>query len=125
MSDASFLNIFLRWAPPHEKTRLVVFGFAGAYAGTFINYILCGFLAQNYGVDSIFYVTGLYGTITNKILKLASSIIIVIFAWIQEELEFFGMLFGYYLFQMSHQLIDLFRRKKGIIWIVLHPRRIT
>lgn len=57
-SAAAFLNIFTRWAPPHELSRLVTFGFAGIYAGTALNYSLCGFLAQHYGVDSIFFVTG-------------------------------------------------------------------
>lgn len=54
------MNIFTHWAPPHERSRLVAIAFIGFYAGTFISFILGGFLAKNYGVDSIFIITGYF-----------------------------------------------------------------
>ncbi|XP_025414053.1 vesicular glutamate transporter 1-like [Sipha flava] len=59
----SNLAVWSRWAPPAEYTRLTLFAFSGAYTGTVIGYPLCGWLAENYGWPSTFYVPGLIAVI--------------------------------------------------------------
>ncbi len=52
------MEIFSHWAPPEEKSRLIVCGIVGVYVGASVNYPLCGFIAQLLNWESIFYVTG-------------------------------------------------------------------
>lgn len=54
----SILAVWSRWAPPAEYTRLTLFAYSGASAGTVIGYPLCGWLAEKYGWPSTFYVPG-------------------------------------------------------------------
>ncbi len=55
---ACIMEVFSYWAPPEEKSRLIVCGIFGVYVGAAISYPLCGFLAQLLNWESIFYVTG-------------------------------------------------------------------
>lgn len=57
-SAVALLNVFMLWAPPHERSRLVLLGFVGAYIGIFVNYWLCGYIAEKWGYEAIFTVTG-------------------------------------------------------------------
>ncbi|VVC29086.1 Major facilitator superfamily,Major facilitator superfamily domain [Cinara cedri] len=50
--------VWSRWAPPTERTRLGGFAFSGSFVGTVIGYPMCGWLAENYGWPSTFYVPG-------------------------------------------------------------------
>ncbi|KAK7591125.1 hypothetical protein V9T40_002738 [Parthenolecanium corni] len=50
--------VFVLWAPPDERARLVVISGTGAYLGAALNYPLSGFLANKYGWESIFYAAG-------------------------------------------------------------------
>lgn len=50
--------VWSRWAPPAERTRLGSFAFSGSFVGTVIGYPMCGWLVENYGWPSTFYVPG-------------------------------------------------------------------
>ncbi|XP_025413767.1 vesicular glutamate transporter 1-like isoform X2 [Sipha flava] len=49
-----------KWIPPHERSRFVS-AYFGTSVGTALTYILCGYLMDWMGWESIFYVTGLIG----------------------------------------------------------------
>lgn len=51
-------DAWTHWAPPVERSRLVAFHVSGASFGTIIIFPLGGLLADNFGWESIFYVTG-------------------------------------------------------------------
>ncbi|KAK9511341.1 hypothetical protein O3M35_000010 [Rhynocoris fuscipes] len=51
------------WAPPTERSRMASFAFSGSYFGTVIALPLSGILADNFGWQSIFYITGIIGLI--------------------------------------------------------------
>ncbi|XKL67084.1 hypothetical protein PGB90_010504 [Kerria lacca] len=55
---ASIMEICSHWAPPEERSRIIVCGIVGIYFGTAINYPLCGFIAKTWGWEEIFYITG-------------------------------------------------------------------
>lgn len=50
--------IWANWAPPLERSRLNAFAFAGSYIGTVTMMPICGFLSEEFGWRSVFYVTG-------------------------------------------------------------------
>lgn len=55
--------IWSKWAPPLERSRLNSVAFGGSYLGTVIMLPVCGFLAGNFGWQSVFYVTGGLGCV--------------------------------------------------------------
>lgn len=52
-----------RWAPPFERSRMVVAAFTGNYVGIVISLPVSGYLAQNVSWQSVFYVFGVVGCI--------------------------------------------------------------
>ncbi|XKL68359.1 hypothetical protein PGB90_003850 [Kerria lacca] len=57
-SVSSSSEIFVYWAPPNERTRLISTAYSGFFFGAGIAYPLCGFTVQNYGWETIFFITG-------------------------------------------------------------------
>lgn len=55
--------IWSKWAPPLERSRLNSVAFGGSYVGTVTMMPVCGFLAEKFGWQSVFYVTGGIGCI--------------------------------------------------------------
>lgn len=55
---ASLSDIYVYWAPPKERSRLLVFNIAGGYLGAAVNYPLSRFIAYHYGWEAVFFVTG-------------------------------------------------------------------
>ncbi|ELT91388.1 hypothetical protein CAPTEDRAFT_21080 [Capitella teleta] len=52
-------SLWMKWAPPLERSKLATFAFSGSYVGTVIAFPLSGALAKTFGWASIFYVFGL------------------------------------------------------------------
>lgn len=52
-----------KWAPPFERSRMVVAAFTGNYIGIVVSLPVSGILAQSYGWESVFYVFGAIGCI--------------------------------------------------------------
>ncbi|XP_055604465.1 sialin-like [Uranotaenia lowii] len=55
--------VWSRWAPPRERSRMVMFSFAGIFVGTILANVLSGVLAKVLNWQSIFYVFGSVGCI--------------------------------------------------------------
>uniref|UniRef100_A0A1L8DE91 Sialin n=2 Tax=Nyssomyia neivai TaxID=330878 RepID=A0A1L8DE91_9DIPT len=55
--------IWARWAPVYERSRMSSIAYAGSYAGTVVAMPLSGVLAQYWGWESVFYVSGAIGCI--------------------------------------------------------------
>lgn len=53
--------IWAKWAPPLERSRLNSFAFAGSYIGTVTMLPICGYIAEQFGWQYVFYVTGCIG----------------------------------------------------------------
>ena len=53
-------DIWSRWAPPKERSRMASLGFAGMYAGTVVAMPVCGLMAESYGWESLFYMFGIF-----------------------------------------------------------------
>ncbi|KAL1131947.1 hypothetical protein AAG570_011558, partial [Ranatra chinensis] len=51
------------WAPPPERSTIATFAFSGSYFGTVASLPISGLLANYFGWESIFYVTGSVGVI--------------------------------------------------------------
>ncbi|XP_055294874.1 sialin [Sitodiplosis mosellana] len=51
------------WAPPTERSTMSALVYAGTSLGTVMSMLLAGFLAGNYGWESVFYVMGLLSAI--------------------------------------------------------------
>lgn len=56
-------DIWSRWAPPHERSRMATIALAGTYVGTVIAMPLSGILAKAVGWESLFYVFGAVGVV--------------------------------------------------------------
>lgn len=56
-------QIWSKWAPPLERSRLASSQYAGTYIGMVVALSTCGILAQNYGWESVFYVYGIVGCV--------------------------------------------------------------
>lgn len=54
-------SIWARWAPPSERSRMVLFAFAGVFMGTILAMLLSGVLAKHWNWESVFYVFGAFG----------------------------------------------------------------
>ena len=52
------MYLYVYWAPPQERSRLTLLAYVGSYLGIFINYTLCGYIAQNWGYEAVFFSTG-------------------------------------------------------------------
>lgn len=52
-----------KWAPPFERSRMVVAAFTGNYVGIVISLPVSGILAQSWGWESVFYVFGVVGCV--------------------------------------------------------------
>ncbi len=55
---SGYVQIFVCWAPLHERSRMMVNAHVGGFFGAIVNYPLSGFLANHFGWESVFYVTG-------------------------------------------------------------------
>ena len=56
-------DMWSKWAPPLERSRMAGFAMAGSYVGTVVSMSVSGLLASKYGWESVFYVFGLIGLI--------------------------------------------------------------
>lgn len=63
LSFPSINTVWSKWAPPLERSRVSGFGMSGCFAGTVVAMLLSGFLAVNFGWESIFYVFGVTGIV--------------------------------------------------------------
>lgn len=63
LSFPSVNDIYAKWSPPMERSRMSGFGISGCFAGAVVAMILSGWLAVNFGWESIFYVFGVLGII--------------------------------------------------------------
>lgn len=52
-----------KWAPPYERSRMVVAAFTGNYIGIVVSLPVSGILANTLGWESIFYVFGIIGCV--------------------------------------------------------------
>lgn len=55
---ASLMEVFIRWTPPEERSRLIVNGINGYYLGAAVSHPISGYVAQHYGWEAVFFVTG-------------------------------------------------------------------
>lgn len=55
--------MFSKWAPPFERSRMVVAAFTGNYIGIVVSLPVSGILSQSLGWESVFYVFGVIGCI--------------------------------------------------------------
>lgn len=58
LANPAWLSIFIHWAPPNELSRMVIGAGIGISAGAAFNFPVSGFVANNWGWESVFYVTG-------------------------------------------------------------------
>ncbi|CAG9801296.1 unnamed protein product [Chironomus riparius] len=56
-------QIWSKWAPPLERSRMAAIQYAGTFIGMVISLSTCGILADTYGWESVFYVYGIVGCI--------------------------------------------------------------
>jgi predicted MFS family arabinose efflux permease len=56
-------TIYVRWAPPHEKSRLIGFSCSGNNIGNIIALSLGGWLCDVDGWSSVFYLFGSVGIV--------------------------------------------------------------
>ncbi|XP_031342397.1 sialin-like isoform X2 [Photinus pyralis] len=54
-------DVWSKWAPPLERSRMATIGFSGSFFGTVVSMPVCALLADVWGWESIFYVTGSVG----------------------------------------------------------------
>ncbi|XP_070504468.1 sialin-like [Chironomus tepperi] len=54
----SMNNIWIHWAPPLERTRLIGVQHAGKYIGTVLSLCTCGIIAANFDWSIVFYIYG-------------------------------------------------------------------
>jgi MFS transporter, ACS family, solute carrier family 17 (sodium-dependent inorganic phosphate cotransporter), other len=60
---SSLYEMWSKWAPPFERSRMVVAAFTGNYIGIVVSLPVSGILAQSLGWESVFYVFGVVGCI--------------------------------------------------------------
>nr|XP_019539847.2 sialin-like [Aedes albopictus] len=53
--------IWSRWAPPSERSRMVLFSFAGVFVGTILGMLLSGVMSKSWNWESVFYFFGAIG----------------------------------------------------------------
>lgn len=52
------MEVLVHWTPTEERSRLIGNGFNGLYLGAIMSYPISGCVAQQYGWEAVFYVTG-------------------------------------------------------------------
>ena len=57
-------EIWSKWAPPLERSRMATLVYAGNYVGTVLAMSTCGVIAETLGWESIFYIFGKIHQIT-------------------------------------------------------------
>ncbi|XP_065208495.1 vesicular glutamate transporter 2-like isoform X2 [Planococcus citri] len=57
-ASASTSEIFARWAPVQERSRLTSYGTSGTHVGIALTYPICGYLIKKWGWTAPFYVEG-------------------------------------------------------------------
>lgn len=67
VSFPSINAVYAKWSPPLERSRTSGFAVSGCFAGTVIAMLVSGWLAVNFGWQSIFYVFGIIGIIWSAI----------------------------------------------------------
>lgn len=60
---SSLYEMWSKYAPPLERTRMAGFAMAGSYVGTVVAMLLSGVFAVHFGWESIFYIFGSFGII--------------------------------------------------------------
>lgn len=60
---SSLYEMWSKWAPPYERSRMVVAAFTGNYIGIVVSLPVSGILAQTLGWESVFYVFGVIGCV--------------------------------------------------------------
>ncbi|KAJ8670289.1 hypothetical protein QAD02_001548 [Eretmocerus hayati] len=53
--------MWANWAPPLERSKLATFAFSGSFVGTVFAMFICGFMIEQFGWPSVFYVFGVLG----------------------------------------------------------------
>jgi ACS family sodium-dependent inorganic phosphate cotransporter-like MFS transporter 5 len=69
-------TIYVRWAPPHEKSRLIGFSCSGNNIGNIIALSLGGWLCDegfDDGWGSVFYIFGLVGIIWSMLMYILNA----------------------------------------------------
>lgn len=56
-------EIWSKWAPPLERSRMGSIQYAGTFVGIVIAMSTCGILSETFGWESVFYVYGVVGCI--------------------------------------------------------------
>lgn len=56
-------EIWSKWAPPQERSRMASIQYAGTYVGMVIAMSSCGILANKFGWESVFYIFGAIGCV--------------------------------------------------------------
>ncbi|XP_062550218.1 vesicular glutamate transporter 2-like [Armigeres subalbatus] len=56
-------SVWARWAPPFERSRMVLYSFAGIFVGTILGMLLSGVMAKNWNWESVFYFFGALGCV--------------------------------------------------------------
>lgn len=56
-------DVWSKWAPPMERTRMAGFAIAGSYVGTVVSMTLSGVFALRLGWESVFYIFGTIGIV--------------------------------------------------------------
>ncbi|XP_065208447.1 vesicular glutamate transporter 2-like isoform X2 [Planococcus citri] len=118
--NVSTAEIFTRWIPQSERSTLVSFSFNGANVGFAIAYPVLGFLAYNFGWQTIFYFTG--------IIPMVLSVILLMFVknrpcqdvWIsKQELQYISRETNMYL--PRHMVIHPYRMifTSAAVWALL------
>lgn len=59
----SLYELWSKWAPPLERSRLAGISYSGTYVGSVIALSTCGVIADNLGWEWIFYIFGIAGVV--------------------------------------------------------------
>lgn len=59
----SVYEVWSKWAPPLERSRMAGTSFAGMYVGSVIALSTCGIIAEQMGWEWIFYICGMVGIV--------------------------------------------------------------
>lgn len=59
----SIYEVWSKWAPPLERSRLSGISYAGTYVGSVIALSTCGVIADNMGWEWVFYIYGVFGLV--------------------------------------------------------------
>lgn len=51
-------SIFLYWSSSKDRCRMITISHSGSVFGSTVNYVMCGFIAENFGWEAVFYIPG-------------------------------------------------------------------